>query len=157
MKDLELSGIPPSDVIYMAYGVDIIPSTSESLGGVLPNFTMCSGEELLETIETCTFTGVPDCKEPTVHGFLSAACNRKSTTSKLKLFVFLKFLLKQIQHNGSCDIAISEDSRLFLRLLLELGLKMVLCCCCCRGFFQLRFPPVTNVSFFPFLEEVSAM
>lgn len=88
MKDLELSGIPPSDVIYMAYGVDIIPSTSESLGGVLPNFTMCSGEELLETIETCTFTGVPDCKEPTVHGFLSAACNRKSINEKFKQLFF---------------------------------------------------------------------
>jgi hypothetical protein len=81
----------------MAYGVDIIPSTSESLCGVLPNFTMCSGEELLETIETCTFTGVPDCKEPTVHGFLSAACNRKSINEKLKQFVclFLNFFCKR--------------------------------------------------------------
>ncbi len=85
--------MPPSDVIYMAYGVEIIPATQENEGGVKLNFTMCSGEELLDAIVTCTYTGVPDCKEPTVHEFLSAACNRKSTNVKFKQFFWFVFLI----------------------------------------------------------------
>jgi hypothetical protein len=47
LKDLELSGIKPSEVIYMAYGIEIIAATPENEGGVKPNFTMCNGDELL--------------------------------------------------------------------------------------------------------------
>jgi hypothetical protein len=77
LKDPENAGIPPTDVIFMSYGFNII-SVPEY--GVDPNFTIFNVQMLLEKIleiRSHNSTGVPDCKEPTVVGFLSACGNRK--------------------------------------------------------------------------------
>jgi hypothetical protein len=77
LKDPENAGIPPTDIIFMSYGFNII-SVPEY--GVDPNFTIFNVQMLLEKIleiRSHNSTGVPDCKEPTVVGFLSACGNRK--------------------------------------------------------------------------------
>jgi hypothetical protein len=51
LKDLEMAGIKPADVIYMAYGVEIRAATEEKEGGVLPNFAMCSVKKIHEVPE----------------------------------------------------------------------------------------------------------
>ncbi|EFX67026.1 hypothetical protein DAPPUDRAFT_331446 [Daphnia pulex] len=66
LKDPENAGIPPTDVIFMSYGANIISDTEY---GVDPNFTIFNvqilHEKILE-IRSHNSTGVPDCIEPTV-------------------------------------------------------------------------------------------
>ena len=38
----------PNDVYYMAFGVQLTRATKNEQRGVIPNFTMFSGEELLQ-------------------------------------------------------------------------------------------------------------
>jgi hypothetical protein len=40
----------PNDVYYMAFGVQLTRATKNEQCGVIPNFTMFSGEELLQKI-----------------------------------------------------------------------------------------------------------
>ena len=47
---LKLYGIMPNDVYYMAFGVQLTRATKNEQRGVIPNFTMFSGEELLQKI-----------------------------------------------------------------------------------------------------------
>jgi hypothetical protein len=47
LNDLENAGIPPSDVIFMSYGVNIISAEEY---GVYPDFTIFNGQSLLDKI-----------------------------------------------------------------------------------------------------------
>lgn len=63
------------DVIYMAYGVKICGATDYNEYGVVLNFNIFSGDEMLEKIceySSPTSTGIPDSNETSVIGFLSA-------------------------------------------------------------------------------------
>lgn len=76
LTDLENAGIPPSDVIFMCYGVNIV---SDKEYGVYPDFTIFNGQLLLDKmLEIRSLNlSVPDCTEPTMMVFLSACGNRK--------------------------------------------------------------------------------
>ena len=47
---LKLYGIMPNDVYYMVFGVQLTRATKNKQRGVIPNYTMFYGEELLQKI-----------------------------------------------------------------------------------------------------------
>ncbi len=78
MHLLKRSGIPQAKVIFMSYGVEISMGTKRS--GVIENFTIFSGNELLQRI---TFyiaderKGIPNFTLPNVDGYLSGMTKGK--------------------------------------------------------------------------------
>jgi hypothetical protein len=79
-----MAGIDPASVIFMTYGLEAKQETDEETGekswSVPKNFTIFSGEQLLERIEECrTPNGyrIPKSEEATIDGFITSASNRK--------------------------------------------------------------------------------
>jgi hypothetical protein len=83
-KNFQIAGIDPASVIFMTYGLDTIKEsdneTEGKIWGIPKNFTIFSGQQMLDRIEECrTPYGyrIPKSNEAAIDGFITSASNRK--------------------------------------------------------------------------------
>ncbi|XP_046657444.1 uncharacterized protein LOC124350686 [Daphnia pulicaria] len=76
LRNLEMGGIKPADVIYMSHGLEMDAASNDSFYDVVPNFTIFSGDKMMEKLKELNSpesSGIPDSHNSAVDGFLSAA------------------------------------------------------------------------------------
>ncbi|EFX63437.1 hypothetical protein DAPPUDRAFT_335456 [Daphnia pulex] len=82
LKNFEIAGIDPASVIFMTCGLDVSKEKEDNFWGIPENFTIFSGQKMLDRIEesrTPQGYRIPKSTEANVDGFITSASNHAAT------------------------------------------------------------------------------